>query len=33
MAERPMIGSGCTMSTHAPHENLMAVKEAISEAG
>ncbi len=31
--QRLMIGSGCTMSTHAPHENLIAIKEAISEAG
>ena len=33
MAERPMIGSGCTMSSHATHKSLMAVKEAVSEAG
>ena len=31
--QRFMIGSGCTMSTHTPHENLMAIKEALSEGG
>lgn len=29
---RFMIGSGCTMSTHTPHENLVAITEALSEA-
>jgi uroporphyrinogen-III decarboxylase len=31
--KRFMIGSGCTMSTHTPDENLMAIKEALLEGG
>ena len=31
--ERFMIGSGCTMPTHTPDENLMAIKEALLEGG